>query len=173
MRNVEYKCLLRDRALAERLAKELGARHVATLEQRDTYYGHGAGRLKRREVTGQLTEWIEYRRPDVPEARTSDYTLLSPREAAERFDLDALRPWAVVEKRRDFWLVGDVRIHLDRVATLGEFLELEALVNERQDQAHAERALEALRAALKPALGPPCAESYGDMMAGKTATGLP
>ncbi len=38
MRNVEWKGRLLDPAGAERICGELGARHSATLEQRDTYF---------------------------------------------------------------------------------------------------------------------------------------
>ena len=163
MRNVELKCRLLDPERAAVLCRELGARHVATLEQRDTYYETHVGRLKRRECRGRQTQWIAYSRSDQPTARASDYELFDPREAARRYELASLRSWAVVSKRRELWMAGEVRIHLDRVDGLGSFLELEALVNERQSEARARRALEALRNALKPVLGAPCPESYSDL----------
>ncbi len=127
MRNVEWKARLLYRERAERICRELGAREVAILEQRDTYFRVARGRLKRRECAGRPTEWIEYFRPDQRDARSSDYALYTSREAVERFDLDAL-------------------------------------VGERQSQAEAERALEALCSAFKPALGEPLALSYSDLM---------
>ena len=56
---------------AAELSRELGARHVATLEQRDTYYETEAGRLKRRECGGRETEWIAYSRGDSSSARAT------------------------------------------------------------------------------------------------------
>ncbi len=164
MRNVEWKARLLYRERAERICRELGAREVAILEQRDTYFRVARGRLKRRECAGRPTEWIEYFRPDQRDARSSDYALYTSREAVERFDLDALEVLVVVAKRRALFLKGEVRIHLDDVEGLGSFFELEALVNERQSQAEAERALEALCSAFKPALGEPLALSYSDLM---------
>lgn len=147
------------------MCRALGARFVATLVQRDTYYEVPGGRLKRRETDGRPTEWISYVRADSPEARASDYSLMTPREAARSFDLGSLRPRVVVEKRRRLYLHGEVRIHLDRVAGLGFCFELEALVNERQSEAEARRALDALLRAFKPVLGPALAGSYADLVA--------
>ena len=100
MRNVEIKCELRDRARAQQICRELGARRVGLLEQRDTYYRVPGGRLKRRESPGRADCWIAYERADDASARPSDYELLSSEQAARRFDLQALSQWAVVDKRR-------------------------------------------------------------------------
>ena len=164
MRNLEWKGRLRDPAGAERVCGEIGARFVAELEQRDTYYEVPNGRMKRRECAGRPTEWIEYFRPDETRVRASDYRLLDPREAARRHPLASLAVRAVVEKRRRLYLHGEVRIHLDRVAGLGDCFELEALVNEHQDEASARRALDALLAAFEPVLGDPLAGSYSDLL---------
>ena len=164
MRNVEWKGRLLDPAGAERICGELGARHSATLEQRDTYFEVASGRLKRRECAGRRTEWIKYTRPDRVSARASDYLLWTPREAAEHFDLASLRKTVVVEKTRCLFLLGETRIHLDAVRGLGPCFELEALVNERQDEARARRVVDALLAAFKPVLGGPLAGSYSDLV---------
>ncbi len=169
MRNVEIKCELRDRARAQQICRELGARRVGLLEQRDTYYRVPGGRLKRRESPGRADCWIAYERADDASARPSDYELLSSQQAARRFDLRALSQWAVVDKRRTLWMAGEVRVHLDRVAGLGEFLELEALVNERQDETQAARELERILRALAPALGATCSESYSDLVSSRAA----
>ena len=169
MRNVEIKCELRDRARALRICNELGARRVGLLEQRDTYYRVVDGRLKRRECPGRPDQWIAYTRTNDARPRPSDYELLSADEAAQRFDLAALAEWAVVDKRRTLLMVGLVRVHLDEVAGLGEFLELEARVNERQDEAQAARALERILRAFAPALGAICPESYSDLVSSRAA----
>ncbi len=165
MRNVELKCRLLDPERAALLCRQLGARHVATLEQRDTYYETPVGRLKRRECRGRETEWIAYSRSDQPSPRASDYELFDAREAARRYELSTLHSWAVVSKRRELWTSGELRIHLDRVDALGHFLELEALVNERQSEPQARRALEALHKSFGSVLGAPCSQSYSDLIA--------
>ena len=163
MRNIEFKARLLDRDRARDVCREVGAAPVAVLEQRDTYFEVPSGRLKRRETRGELTQWVEYHRPDTVDAVASDYELLNAREAAERFDLTTLRQWVVVDKVRELYRVGEIRIHLDRVRGLGDFLEFEALVNKAQPQAQAESALSALRAQFKPVLGSAYRESYSDL----------
>ena len=115
---------------------------------------------------GRPDEWIHYFRTDDSSARNSDYSLYTPDEAEARFDLAALEPWVVVAKQRTLHMHGEVRVHLDQVENLGSFLELEALVNERQHEAQAERALHDLLTALKPVLGEPIASSYSDLLGG-------
>jgi predicted adenylyl cyclase CyaB len=41
----------------------------------------------------------------------------------------------VVHKRRTVYLVGRTRVHIDRVTGLGDFLELEVVLRENEDQA--------------------------------------
>lgn len=170
MRNIEFKCRLADRDRALRLCRELGARWGSELEQRDTYYRTVRGRLKRRECPGEPTCWIEYDRADEPDQRPSDYAIYTPGEAAQRFELANLVAWVVVRKRRTLLMHGEVRIHLDQVHGLGAFLELESLVNERQSELEAERALTRLRSALAPVLGPATSESYSDLVAASTSS---
>lgn len=163
MRNIEFKARLIDPEAARRVCREVGAERVDVLEQRDTYFEIANGRLKRREAQGQLTEWIEYHRGNSTEATPSDYEVFTTHEASQRHNLSSLVPWTVVDKVRELYLVGQTRIHLDRVRNLGNFLEFEALVNEKQNQAQAEAALAALQAAFKPVLGAALSESYSDL----------
>jgi predicted adenylyl cyclase CyaB len=39
----------------------------------------------------------------------------------------ALEPLAIVDKRREIYFVGNVKIHLDHVRGLGKFVEVEAI----------------------------------------------
>jgi len=165
MQNVELKCELLDPAAAREVCRRLGARRVGLLEQRDTYFEVEEGRLKRRECVGRADEWIFYRRPDRNEARLSEYEVLDRASADARFGLDRLRAWSVVEKRRDLWLVGATRIHLDDVKDLGWFFELEAVVGSAQDVNAARRAVADIQAAFAHVLGNPVATSYSDLVA--------
>jgi predicted adenylyl cyclase CyaB len=80
---------------------------------------------------------IAYARPDDAGSRFSDY-LLSPvaESATMRAVLaHALGERVVVEKRRVFYRYGQTRIHFDRVAALGTFVELETLMDEDSEAA--------------------------------------
>ena len=87
------------------------------------------GRLKLREETPGGAALIQYHRSDRPEARESRYRIAPVQDgAALREALDAaLGTLVVVDKERRLLLWEGVRIHLDTVAGLGSFLELEGV----------------------------------------------
>ena len=120
---------------------------------------------------------IAYARADTTDSRLSDY-LLYPvadapalREALTR----TLGVRVVVEKRRVLYRYGRTRIHLDSVAGLGAFVELETVLADEADDAGAgvaEGAAAEHRAVVE-LLGldrlPPVAVSYGDLLAAEQA----
>src|SRR5687767_6397834 len=123
MRNIELKARAADPGRTLELARAIGAEDRGEIAQRDTYFAGARGRLKLREQEPGAAELIQYRRPDTPHARTSEYRRVPVAEAGElREALDtALGTLVVVEKRRRLLLRDGVRIHLDEVAGLGSF----------------------------------------------------
>jgi adenylate cyclase class 2 len=164
MHNVEYKAELRDMAIARAACQAIGASHIATLEQTDTYFRVPSGRLKRRECVGETTEWIFYDRKDEARPRLSCFTIYSDSQARERFGVAPLPELVVVRKSRDLYLMDNVRIHLDTVAGLGQFLELEAMVSPGFPVAKCHALVDRLRATFGLALGEPLSCSYSDML---------
>ena len=136
MHNVEVKIRCSDLDAVRSAAERLGASHAGLLRQRDVFFDAPEGRLKLRRCEGAQPVLIAYRRENAAEARRSTYHLLELTD--EQADsLESLlglvaRPCAVVEKERDLYLWRNVRIHLDRVAGLGDFVELE-IVGETDD----------------------------------------
>ncbi len=134
--NLEIKARLVDRTKARRLALALGARCQAVEVQRDTFFHARQGRLKLRVIEasgGNVSAWlIAYQRGDRSEARISSYTLVEVadpqglREALGR----ALGIRGEVRKTREILLWRNVRIHLDEVAGLGDYLEYEAVLSD-------------------------------------------
>lgn len=174
MQNIEIKLELRDAPLARILLARLSAVRVERLTQTDTYFKLADGRLKKRHMVGEgvlkagVTEWIFYHRDNQARTRASQFRLYSDAEARAFFGPVEPPVWLVVKKVREVFMAGpghSVRVHLDDVEGLGQFLELEALVTPHlpEDTAHA--AVEDLRHALAPALGEPIAVSYSDMLA--------
>lgn len=171
MRNVEFKAELRDLSLARAIVGRLGGSWAETIRQRDTYFRVPSGRLKRREIEGEATEWIEYDRPEGPGSRISEYTIRSEEEALAWYGEMEIPTWAVVVKVREVYLLGNVRIHLDRVEGLGDFIEFEAVLarGAGEDEERAARAsLKDLRERLGPVLGEAIAVGYADLVAGNT-----
>jgi adenylate cyclase class 2 len=116
--NFEFKARLRDEALIRATLKRLRARYVGTDHQVDTYFRVPRGRLKVRE--GRIENaLIYYERPDSPRARRA--------RIVKAILARTLAVLVVVDKRREIYLVGNVKIHLDRVRGLGKFVEVEAI----------------------------------------------
>jgi adenylate cyclase class IV len=135
--NVESKSPCGDPGVLACRAAALGARHEGVLEQEDTYFHTADGRLKLREIVHVLpdgrsvrqAEVIRYERPDAPGSRVSRYErteIADPASEKERLAAEhGVR--GIVRKRRELWLLGSTRIHLDRVQGLGSFVELETV----------------------------------------------
>ena len=165
MQNVEFKAELRDLDLARAICRKIGAVHIGDLRQTDTYMRVTNGRLKRRECPGEPTEVIFYERPNKSAPRVSNFTIYSEEQANERFGNKPLPVWVRVIKQRTFFLLGNIRIHLDVVEDLGTFLEFEALVSSSQTTEKCRAAIAKLRETFLPVIGEPISSSYSDLMA--------
>jgi adenylate cyclase class IV len=161
--NLELKCRRRSCAELHDLARALGARFDATLNQTDTYFHVPAGRLKLREINGTRAELIQYERPDQPGDRWSSY-LVVPVVEAEKMKAalgQALGIRCIVRKKRDLYLYGTARIHVDEVEGLGSFLEFEVVETPVAD---AEALMKELRGAFRVCDEDVIAGSYGEML---------
>jgi homotetrameric cytidine deaminase len=168
-RNVELKALDPDPARSLAVCRELGAEDRGVLRQRDTYFRARAGRLKLREEEPGGATLIQYDRPDEASARESRYRLTRVDEPDElRASLeDALGTLVVVEKERRLLLWDGVRIHLDTVAGLGSFIELEGVAAPDSDLTAEREKVAHLRQAL--AIGEVLSDSYSDRLLGAEA----
>ena len=133
MRNIELKARLRDRANAERACRELGAKPHGDIHQVDTYFRVREGRFKLRESDPGDDYLVFYRRPDTAAIKGCDYTIAVVERTLRPALAEALGELAVVEKTRTLHLWHNVRIHLDRVEGLGDFIEFEAVLSDRYD----------------------------------------
>lgn len=127
MLNVEIKARCSPLDRVRRVLKEEDARFVGEDDQTDTYFRVRRGRLKLREGTIEEA-LIHYDRPDEQGPKPSDVLLYTPQPASELKALlkRALGVLVVVEKRREIYFLGNVKVHLDRVKELGTFVEIEA-----------------------------------------------
>lgn len=171
-RNLEVKVACDPGALSDirERAARLGAGPFTRLEQVDTYVRVPLGRLKLRVIrsdTGSAAELIGFRRPDEAGSRWSAYhrVALDPSAAAgvrEALELTCGIATTVV-KVREVAIWSRTRIHLDTVAGLGTFVELETVAGPGDgDAILAEH--EAVIAALKLRRWPVVAGSYSDLM---------
>ena len=137
MRNIELKAKISDLERARRTAESIATERLGTEHQVDTYFHCPHGRLKLRQIDRSPAQLIWYARSDRPAARASDYLVvpISNPETLKAALAAALGTRVVVEKRREIFLWHNVRIHLDQVERLGEFIELEAALDPQQDDA--------------------------------------
>jgi adenylate cyclase class IV len=136
--NVEIKARLApgQAALIRGRALSLSSRPSEHLHQVDTFYRVPAGRLKLRDFGDGTGELIAYERPDRAGPSCSSYALFpcaDPRALHEAL-ARSLGVRGIVEKQREVIHVGQTRIHLDEVAGLGSFLELEVVLRDGQSE---------------------------------------
>lgn len=149
MKNLEAKFRLDDLARAESRALAKGYARGAILNQRDTFFRVANGKLKmREEERGAVL--IFYRRGNRQQLMLSEYELVPVADpATTRQILDgALGTLAVVEKTRILLTRDNLRLHLDRVASLGQFGEIEAVIAEADDPERSRAAVDETLAAL-------------------------
>jgi adenylate cyclase class IV len=139
---------------------------LGTLNQRDTYFHAVQGRLKLREATGGMAELISYRRADRDGPKVSHYrivTVVDPIALSDALS-ETLGVRVVVEKARRLLMWRGVRIHLDAVAGLGSFVELEAMSDAPGGLVAEEAKIEELRSALRITDDLLVARGYADLL---------
>lgn len=169
--NIEIKAHVSDAPAVRERAEALATERVGLDRQVDTYFVTAEGRLKLRESSLSGALLIPYLRPDGTDPRRSDYALISIEDPARVKALltQVLGVHQVVRKEREIFLVRNVRIHLDRVETLGDFLELEAVFDGDEAAEEAEhRKVRELMAALGVERADLIAASY-EALVGETA----
>ena len=129
-RNVEIKARVTDVRRVTEAAEQLADGGPVFIEQADTFFGCGTGRLKLRELGDGAAELIFYDRRDASGPKTCEYIRVPVGDApALKAALAAaLGIKGTVRKRRTLYLSGPTRIHLDDVDGLGTFLELEVVL---------------------------------------------
>ena len=131
-RNIEIKARLDDLSIVYEKTVALADAGPTEIAQEDVFFECSNGRLKLRIFDGFSGELIFYRRPDQPGPKESFYLrspTASPGSLCEALSL-AYGVAGRVRKQRTLFLVGRTRVHLDRVDGLGEFLELEVVLEE-------------------------------------------
>ena len=166
VRNLEAKFRLADHADAEARATAIGYTRRAILNQRDTFFRIANGKLKMREENGSAV-LIYYNRDESGPLMLSNYEIVPIADPPHtlRILTDAIGSIAVVEKVRTLMMRDNVRLHLDRVATLGEFGEIEAVIVDGDDPERSRGAVDEILAALGVAQSDLIDVSYFEMLA--------
>ena len=133
-RNVEIKARVDDLpALALRVAA-LATQGPTPIAQDDSFFHCATGRLKLREFSEFDGELIFYQRVNSAGPKESFYVrspTTSPATLREALVLSNGLLGRVV-KQRTLYIVGRTRVHLDEVAGLGTFMELEVVLRDEE-----------------------------------------
>jgi adenylate cyclase class IV len=170
-RNIEIKARITSVEALLRTAQALADGLAVTINQDDTFFTVPHGRLKLREFADGTAELIHYHRADSKDSKASDYVRVPAADpAALRLALQrACGVQGRVQKQRLLLMVGQTRIHLDRVQGLGDFMELEVVLQPGQTDAEGAAVAEALMTALGLASAPRLAGAYLDMLVAVSA----
>lgn len=135
MLNIEMKARCEDLGEFRARCEALGAEAGEPERQIDTYFHAASGRLTLRETLESGAVLIHYIRDDVAGPRECHYDLypVEDPEGLKAMLTNALGISVVVVKRRQTFVLGDVRIHLDKVQGLGGFVELHGTVEESKE----------------------------------------
>ena len=135
--NIEIKARIRDFSRLEARAAALSDTPRQLIPQYDIFFNTPRGRLKLRILAPDRAQLVYYERPNQAGPKRSNYTILETGqpEVLRAVLEQALGVRGTVRKVRQLYLVGQTRIHLDRVEDLGDFLELEVVLAPGQGDA--------------------------------------
>jgi predicted adenylyl cyclase CyaB len=148
--NIEIKAYARNFQEINSRAEGLSDTPVQVIPQEDIFFNVESGRLKLRILTPDRAQLIYYTRPDQEGPKRSDYHISyssDPENLRQVLEL-AYGIRGVVRKTRYLYLIGQTRIHLDDVEGLGQFMELEVVLEEGQSDAEGQKIAEDLMSAL-------------------------
>lgn len=148
--NIEIKARVRDFAGIRSRTEKLSDTPAEVILQEDTFFNVPQGRLKLRILAPDRGQLIYYTRPDQEGPKRSEYQIAhtsDPEDLMRVLEL-AYGIRGVVKKTRYLYLVGQTRVHLDDVQGLGQFMELEVVMREGQEDAEGQAIAEGLMAGL-------------------------
>ena len=148
--NIEIKARVRDFDEIRESAERFSDTPLQIIHQEDTFFNTEKGRLKLRVLAPDRAQLIYYLRSDQEGPKRSDYHIFEtpdPENLKRVLEL-AYGIRGVVKKTRYLYLVRQTRIHLDDVDGLGQFMELEVVLKDGQNNTEGEEIAERLMTSL-------------------------
>ncbi len=133
-RNVEIKAKIGGIEALIPIIASLAETGPFDILQHDTFFNCPLGKLKLRAFSASSGELIFYQRPQLEGPKVSIYQI-SPTTEPDSLRNTLATAYGIlgtVRKQRTLYLLGKTRIHLDRVDGLGDFLELEVVLEDLQ-----------------------------------------
>ncbi len=131
-KNLEIKIRLENASQINSIRKSLSNYTRSSEKQTDIYYKFEKGRLKLRIINDKDGNLILYDRAEKKSKRISHYTISRTKDFRE-LDYILTRQFGVlikVIKKREIYIQNNVRVHLDKVTGLGNFLEIEIIYSD-------------------------------------------
>ena len=134
--------------------------------QKDTFFTVPNGRLKLRESSFYGDILIPYLRENRQDAKSCDYSLIdiNDTKTLKQIFSTMFGIRIIVEKVRLIYLYENVRIHLDRVKNLGDFLEFEAVLSTKYNKSDGQQKINYLKDYLGIKESDLISVSYADML---------
>jgi predicted adenylyl cyclase CyaB len=131
-RNVEIKARIESIDSLSPAVAALATHGPTEVFQDDTFFACPNGRLKLRAFSEIEGELIFYQRPDIAAPKESSYIISPTKSPGKLCEVLSVAYGQVghVRKHRTVFLAGTTRIHLDRIESLGEFLEIEVVLDQ-------------------------------------------
>lgn len=133
-RNIEIKAKVESTSALAGKVSLLATGGPIEIAQDDTFFRCETGRLKLRTFSATEGELIFYRRTNQQGPKESFYVRTPTSEPASLGEALSLAYGKVgrVVKARTVYLIGRTRVHLDKVQGLGQFMELEVVLEENE-----------------------------------------
>ena len=130
--NVEIKACCDNHEKIREMLKSKKADFKGTDHQIDTYFKVSNGRLKLREGNIE-NHLIFYERENQAGPKQSNVVLFKNEPGSSLKDIlvKSQGILAVVDKSREIYFIDNVKFHIDTVANLGTFMEIEAIDKDR------------------------------------------
>ncbi|XP_015599660.1 uncharacterized protein LOC107269845 [Cephus cinctus] len=140
--NIEIKAFVGSVENFEKKVRELSKSDVIVIKQHDIFFIVPNGRLKLRLFEDGFGELIYYERPDTDGPKVSSYKKTSLNVEAAQGIKEVLSVangvLGNVIKTRHLYMIGQTRVHVDRVDGLGDFMELEVVLRDNQNVSEGE-----------------------------------
>ena len=133
-RNVEIKARINNIETLTAKVATMDDKGPIEIFQDDTFFACPNGRMKLRTFSDNTGELIFYRRSNQSGPKESVYSIApitAPDKTREVLS-QGYGQTGRVRKHRTLFIIGRTRVHLDRVEGLGDFMELEVVLAEKE-----------------------------------------
>jgi predicted adenylyl cyclase CyaB len=140
-RNVEIKARVDDLDAIRGRASAMASGPSEIIYQTDTFFVVQSGRLKVRDFRNGTGELIAYDRANDTGPKQSTYLRVASQDPSALVSTlaRAMPTRGIIAKRREVFMVGRARVHVDQVEGLGSFVEIEVVLADDETAEQAER----------------------------------